>query len=125
DTGEGGLGLLGQAGDVVVVERLQLAAHEVRPLRELAARDACSQPFEQLLVEAVPLEDLVDGQNAKGGQWTPSSVTIAAINAAGVTSKAGLRAGKRLVSSAGSRSSIGIPDPSGVSRSRVDVGATT
>src|SRR2546427_2165683 len=36
---------------------------------------------------------------------------IAAISAAGVTSKAGLRAGKRLVSSAGSRSSIGMPGP--------------
>ena len=43
-----------------------------------------------------------------GGRWTPCSVTIAVINPAGVTSNAGFRAGKRAVTSAGSRSSIGI-----------------
>jgi hypothetical protein len=52
-------------------------------------------------------------------------VITAAISAAGVTSNAGLRAEKRLVSSLGSRSSIGIPEPSGVSRSSVELGATT
>ena len=48
-----------------------------------------------------------------GARCTPSSVTIAAISAAGVTSKAGLRAAKRVVISAPSRSSIGIPAPVG------------
>src|SRR5206468_11186817 len=61
----------------------------------------------------------------KGAEWTPCSVTIAVIRPAGVTSKAGLRAGNRLVTSAGSRSSIGIPAPVAVARSTVDVGATT
>ena len=46
-------------------------------------------------------------------RWTPCSVTIAVISAAGVTSNAGFRAGKRAVTSAGSRSSIGIPAPVG------------
>ena len=55
----------------------------------------------------------------------PSSVTIAAMSAAGVTSNAGFLAGKRVVISAGSRSSIGISAPVGVAASMVDVGATT
>ena len=38
-------------------------------------------------------------ESAYGARWTPSSVTIAAISSAGVTSKAGLRAGKRVVTS--------------------------
>ncbi len=46
-----------------------------------------------------------------GGRWTPCSVTIAVISPAGVTSNAGFRAGKRAVTSAGSRSSIGISAP--------------
>jgi len=52
-------------------------------------------------------------------------VTIASISDAGVTSKAGFRAGNRVEISAGSRSSIGISAPVGVARSTVDVGATT
>src|SRR5215204_1267130 len=60
-----------------------------------------------------------------GGRWMPSSVTIAVISAAGVTSKAGFRAAKRAVISAPSRSSIGISAPVGVAGSTVDVGATT
>ena len=44
---------------------------------------------------------------------------------AGVTSKAGLRAGNRGVTSAGSRSSIGIAAPVGSDGSSVEVGATT
>ena len=44
---------------------------------------------------------------------------------AGVTSNAGFRAGKRLVTSAGSRSSIGISAPVGVDGSIVELGATT
>src|SRR5581483_707212 len=63
--------------------------------------------------------------SAYGARWTPRSVTIAVISSAGVTSKAGLRAGKRSLSSVGSRSSIGIPEPSAVARSSVEVGATT
>ena len=55
-----------------------------------------------------------------GARWIPVSVTIAAISTAGVTSNAGLRAGKRSVTSAGSRSSIGIPAP--VGRGEVDGG---
>src|SRR5439155_18940783 len=60
-----------------------------------------------------------------GARCTPPSVTIAAIRSAGVTSKAGLRAANRSVTSAGSRSSIGIAAPSGVRRSTVELGATT
>src|SRR5262249_45351348 len=60
-----------------------------------------------------------------GAECAPCSVTIAAISAAGVTSNAGFRAGKRAVTSAGSRSSIGIPLPSGVAWSTVELGATT
>ena len=55
----------------------------------------------------------------------PSSVTIAAIRDAGVTSKAGLRAAKRVVIYAASRCSIGMASPSLVARSMVEVGATT
>ncbi len=55
---------------------------------------------------------------AYGARWTPSSVTIAVIRSAGVTSNAGLRAGKRSVTSAPSRSSIGIAAPR--RRTRVD-----
>ena len=62
---------------------------------------------------------------AYGARWTPCSVTIAVISAAGVTSKAGFRAGKRAVTSAGSRSSIGISAPVGVAWSIVELGATT
>jgi hypothetical protein len=51
-------------------------------------------------------------------------VTIAAISPAGVTSKAGLRAANRAVTSAPSRSSIGIAAPAGVDGSTVEVGAT-
>jgi hypothetical protein len=47
------------------------------------------------------------------------------ISSAGVTSNAGLRAGNRELTSAGSRSSIGIPAPVAVSKSIVEVGATT
>jgi hypothetical protein len=43
----------------------------------------------------------------------------------GVTSNAGLRAAKRPVTSAGSRSSIGMSAPLAVSRSTVELGATT
>src|SRR5207247_9215844 len=64
-------------------------------------------------------------QSAYGGRLTPSSVTIAAISSAGVTSKAGFRAGKRAVISAPSRSSIGMAAPVGVAGSTVEVGATT
>ena len=46
-----------------------------------------------------------------GARWMPRSVTIAETRSAGVTSKAGFRAGKRSVSSAGSRSSMGISAP--------------
>src|SRR5262249_51094835 len=62
--------------------------------------------------------------STNGVRWTPFSVTIAVISSAGVTSKAGLRAAKRAVTSAGSRSSIGMRAPSGVPRSTVVVGAT-
>src|SRR5262249_46751335 len=62
---------------------------------------------------------------AYGARCTPASVTIAAISPAGVTSNAALRAGKRAVTSAGSRSSIGIDAPSGAARSIVELGATT
>ena len=60
-----------------------------------------------------------------GARCTPSSVTIAPISSAGVTSNAGLRAAKREVISAPARSSIGIPAPVAVSGSIVEVGATT
>src|SRR5215208_5059053 len=63
--------------------------------------------------------------SVNGARWTPRSVTIAVINAAGVTSNAGFRAMKRSVISVGSRSSIGISEPVAVQRSTVDVGATT
>ena len=53
-----------------------------------------------------------------GARWTPASVTIAAISSAGVTSKAGLRAAKRVVTSAPARSSIGISAP--VGRRRIE-----
>ena len=59
------------------------------------------------------------------GDHKPSSVTIAVIRDAGVTSNAGLRAVKRVVTSDGSRSSIGIDAPVGVAGSSVDDGATT
>src|SRR5581483_637511 len=119
------VGVFRQRHELVLAQRLQLAAAEVRLLRELPAGDALSQLVEEALVEAVALEDLVDAQNAYGGRWMPSSVTIAAISEPGVTSKAGLRAGKRVVTSAGSRSSIGIALPSRADGSSVEVGATT
>jgi hypothetical protein len=50
---------------------------------------------------------------------------MAAISAAGVTSKAGFLAGNRVEISAGSRSSIGMSSPLGVAGSIVEVGATT
>ena len=61
---------------------------------------------------------------AYGARCTPSSVTIAEISSPGVTSKAGFRAGKRPVTSAPSRSSIGIAAPSSAAGSIVEVGAT-
>ncbi len=51
-----------------------------------------------------------------GGRWTPRSVTMAETSAAGVTSNAGFRAGNRAVTSAGSRSSIGMSAPEAVGR---------
>src|SRR6185436_17644792 len=39
-------------------------------------------------------------ETSYGARWTPSSVTIVVTSAAGVTSKAGFRAGKRSVTSA-------------------------
>src|SRR6266511_1690687 len=63
--------------------------------------------------------------SAYGARWMPCSVTIAAMSSPGVTSKAGLRAGKRAVISSGARTSIGISAPLAVDRSTVDVGATT
>jgi hypothetical protein len=59
-----------------------------------------------------------------GAVCTPRSVTIASISPAGVTSKAGFRASNRPVTSAGSRSSIGISAPLAVARSTVELGAT-
>ena len=90
-------------------------------------------------VEAEALEDgaLSPGRCRRGrivtgvaacrrtGRCTPSSVTIASISAAGVTSKAGLRAANRPVTSSAARSSIGIVSPLEVAGSRVEVGATT
>ena len=64
---------------------------------------------QRLHAATAPLSD-----STYGARWTPRSVTIAAINAAGVTSNAGFRAANRAVTSAGSRSSIGIDAPSGV-----------
>ena len=64
----------------------------------------------------------------------PRSVMIAVTNFAGVTSKAGLRMrapsgvrrlGPTCVTSRALRSSIGMRDPSGVSRSMVEIGAAT
>ena len=103
-------------GDVRLVE---LAEHPVdhRP----------SADGQQVLREVVGQR--LEPRRVAGGEdqavHTPSSVTIAAMRAAGVTSKAGFRAGKRPVISAGSRSSIGISAPVGVARSIVEVGATT
>src|SRR5207247_9356347 len=57
---------------------------------------------------------------ANGGRCTPSSVTMAVISSAGVTSKAGFRAAKRELTSTGSRSSIGMSAPPAVSGSTVD-----
>ena len=60
-------------------------------------------------------------RTAPGG---PVSVTIAAISSAGVTSNAGLRAGKRAVTSAGRAPRSGSA-PVGVAWSTVELGATT
>src|SRR3990170_4706569 len=69
-----------------------------------------------------------------GARRTPSSVTIPVISAAGVTSNDGLRTAvpsgamrcpRTSVTSSADRSSIGIPDPSGVARSTDDSGAHT
>src|SRR5690348_2814069 len=71
---------------------------------------------------------------ASGLSITPRSVTMASINSAGVTSKTGFHAFAPCTtvrdpacesSSAGSRSSISIALPEGVSMSTVDDGATT
>jgi hypothetical protein len=50
---------------------------------------------------------------------------MAVISGAGVTSNAGFRAAKWVVISSGERSSMAISAPVGVSRSTVEVGATT
>ena len=96
-----------------------ISASRSRPVDEPPAK-----PFEGGGVEPVAFErcarlgiDLVEdhlqltgagSEVAYGARWTPASVTIAAIRSAGVTSNAGLRAGNRSVTSAPSRSSIGI-----------------
>ena len=116
-----------------LVHVLDLAGRGRAPSRASAARrpagDASAgRPSAAAAASRSPLRGSRTSRAATprtAARWTPSSVTIAAMSAAGVTSKAGLRAGKRLVSSAGSRSSIGIPEPSGVARSSVEVGATT
>ena len=95
--------------------------------RELARGDPRAQRLEETVVEPEALEHRgglaidvdhdpparagVGSEVAYGARWTPSSVTIAVTSAAGVTSNAGLRAGKRAVTSAGSRSSIGMSAP--------------
>ena len=73
---------------------------------------------ETLEHRARPFIDLVEDHRAAGvscgrdsaygARCTPRSVTIAATSSPGVTSKAGFRAAKRALTSAGSRSSIGI-----------------
>ena len=69
-----------------------------------------------------------------GGRWTPRSVTIAVISSAGVTSKAGFHTGDSAGAvgrpatsrtSAGSRSSMTMAEPSGMAGSIVEVGAAT
>src|SRR5205809_1022723 len=71
---------------------------------------------------------------ARGGTATARSVMIAVTNEFGVTSKAGLKTGTPsgttrtppiCVTSAGSRCSIGILEPSGILRSSVERGAAT
>ena len=71
---------------------------------------------------------------SNGARTTPSSVTMPVISSAGVTSNAGLRTSvpagairtpRMTATSSGLRSSIGMADPSGVSRSTELVGAQT
>ena len=128
---------LGQRHDVVARRGGSTdAVDDVRRGRQLAVGDPCTQRLEQRRVEAVPLEQLLASPRrasstiiarprrlarqglAYGARWTPRSVTIAATSAAGVTSNAGFRAGNRVVTSAGSRSSIGISAP--VAQRRVE-----
>src|SRR6185295_15183700 len=73
-------------------------------------------------------------RSALTGEISPRSVRMARMSAAGVTSKAGLRAVVRggqvrsspqSVTSAGARSSMGMARPSGQARSKVEAGAAT
>ena len=103
-------------------------APEVRRLRPVprnAVSDTVEGPRWSIRCGLPCLTRSAESVTSYGGRCTPASVTIAVISSAGVTSNAGLRAGKRSVTSAGSRSSIGIPAPVGVARSTVEVGATT
>ena len=101
----------GSDGEVAGLRRLDDALDDVRPGRERPGAEGGPEPIERGGVEPVPLEhracpriDLVEdhrdrtgtgSEAAYGARCTPSSVTIAAIRSAGVTSKAGLRAAKR------------------------------
>src|SRR5262249_11533575 len=131
---------VGERRYVVVARRLDRAAEDVRVGRELARCNAGTKPLEERLVEPEPLEDVsrvaidLDHERLRtgaasneeyGARWTPLSVTIAETSAAGVTSKAGFRAGNRAETSRGSRSSIGMLAPVAAPGSRVDEGATT
>src|SRR5690242_12148440 len=99
--------------------------------RQQGLRDGLRQRPEPGRIARGEEENLHDATTAAssepayGGSCTPCSVTIAVTSVPGVTSKAGLRAVKRAVTSPGSRSSIGISAPLSIEWSTVELGATT
>ena len=128
---------LGERRHVALGRRLHDAPGDVRRRRQLAGGHARAERFERLRVEPEAVEDatrlgidvLQDHRAAAvsrgsdavyGVRWMPRSVTIAATRSPGVTSKAGLRAAKRVVSSDPSRSSIGISSPAARDGSSVE-----
>ena len=133
--------------DLAAIRREGLTGRQLRMARRVAHKhglavtsdfDAVRQlrqkgvdPFQR----ATMLELAVsDGTAVEGAEITPSSVMMPAISSAGVTSNAGLYTStpsgavwlpKPCVTSAASRSSMGISSPVGVYGSMVDRGAAT
>ena len=88
----------------------------------------------QVSFTAFALTEFTSSDSEYGARAMPRSVMMAVTYLCGVTSNAGFRtlaasgvsrAGPRCVTSFAFRSSIGIPLPSGVARSIVEMGAAT
>ena len=121
------VGLGGSVAAVALVGERRVAGklHVLALLLVLAMDDA----HKALLFRRPSVGDLQDQYTNLSGSNAPRSVTMRVMRPAGVTSKAGFHTSTPSIAtgrtSEASRSSMGMPEPSAIAGSMVEVGAAT